>query len=394
MLDMSIHNKGPTNRLDAAAIRQRYQRMPLTQLVCDIFQNSDRLALRELHEHRQVFRLRSGQCVLMAEFLLDLKDRDLTFQWCSRDPVVVDQAYDLTLAKFHDLPSLSPDGGAAASSQGPDCRHYFRAFGEHMAEESEKRPPTSLIDAEIRAADALQRLVTRHFYLSCLECSRRAAKLVRRYTWKVNGERLGLWLPVEMGGSHCRRWLQDNVPDADPARPGERDRVQAIIDRRLGRRRILSLDRLQERGAYGAAAAEPETWAEEVSSVGLADAVAEEKAENIDEQRPSLRGLGEGRLKELIRTVFASLAEDRYHADRIAADFGLSKATFSRFAGCRWRRDGRDSTGATGIRDLWRNTAHVLASHEDFVAVARDAGVWDRVRQVILAVDSEKGATK
>jgi len=383
----------PSISEDARMRRTTHRDMPLAELARLIAEHGDKGALREFHTCRPVCRDLAGRAVLLTDFLLGLKDRDLTFQWCGRDPVVVDQAYDLTLAKFHELPSVSPDGEAPTRSQGPDCRHYFRAFREYITREFERRPPKNAIDAEIRAADALQRLVTRHFYLSCLECSRRAAKLVRRYTWKVNGGQLVLWLPVEMSGSHCRRWLQENVPDADPARPGEPDRVQAIIDRRLGRRRILSLDQLQDRGACGAAAAEPETWAEEVSSTGLADVVAEEKAENIDEQRPSLRGLGEGRLKELIRTVFASLAEDRYHAERIAADFGLSKATFSRFAGCNWRQDG-DNAATNHTPDLWRNTAHILASHEDFVALARDAGVWDRVRQVILAVDSEKGATK
>jgi len=392
---METHIEATVNNPDAATLQRPYEKIPLTQLVRAVVQRRDRLALRELHQYRKVFRLRSGRCVLLAEFLLDLKDRDLTFQWCGRDPVVVDQVYDLTLAKFHDLPSPSSEGRTVAPSQGPDCRHYFRAFGEHITREFERRPPKNAIDAEIRAADALQRLVTRHFYLSCLECSRRAAKLVRRYMWKVNGGQLVLWLPVEMSGSHCRRWLQENVPDADPARPGEPDRVQAIIDRRLARRRILSLDQLQERGVHPGTEtiAAPETWAEEVSTTGLADVVAEEKAENIDEQRPSIRSLGASRLRELIRAVFESLTEDRYHAERMAAEFGLSKATFSRFAGCNWRQEG-DNAATNHPPDLLRNTAHVLASHEDFVALAREAGVWGRVREVILDVDSEKGATK
>jgi len=373
-----------------------HQSVPLAELARDIAEQGDREALRELHACRRVFRDLGGQAVLMTDFLLELKGRDLTFQWCGRDPVVVDQAYDLTLAKFHDLPSTSQNGGAVEPSQGPDCRYYFRALHEHITKEFQQRPPTSIIDAEVRAAGAFQRLVTRHFYLSCLECRRRAAKLVRRYTWKLNGDRLVLWLPVEMSGSRCRAWLHENIPDPDPVRPGERDRVQGIVDRLLARRRILSLDQLKERGAYrGAeAVAEPWTLAAEISSVGLAHAVAEEKAESIDDQRPSIRGLGKSRLKELIRAVFESLTEDRYRAERIAARFGLSKATFSRFAGCQWRRDGGDGAIVHHIPDLWRNTAHVLAGHEDFVAVARRAGVWNRVRQVIIAVDGQEVETK
>ena len=389
---MSAYGTDLRDESGSASARHRYNRMPLTQLAFDIFERSDPLAVREVHENRRVFGLRSGPCVLMTEFLLELRDCDLTFQWCGRDPVVVDQAYDLTLAKFHDLPSEVHACGPQGASDGPDCRYYYRAFHNHMTGEFEKRPPASVIEAEIRAAEAFQRLVARHFHLSCLECARRAAKLVRRYAWKVNAGPLVLWLPVEMSGSRCRRWLGENIPDPDPARPGERDRVQAIVDHLLARRRVLSLDQLKDAGGYRGAESVAEALppAEEVSSVGLAGAVAEEKAENIDEQRPAIRRLGAIRLKELIRTIFESLAEDRYHAERIAADFGLSKASLSRFAGGQWRRDGGGTT-ANHIPDLWRNTAHVLAAHEDFVAVARRAGVWNRVRQVIVAVDGRKG---
>ena len=396
MVDMTEHNEYSTGSPDAIVARKGCEKTPLARLVYSIIQRGDCLALRELHENRRVFRVNSGQRVLMAEFLLDLKDRHPTPQWCGRDLGVVEDAYDLTVAKFHDLPSDLQGCRPAGSDGGPDCRYYFRAFHEHITREFQQRPPESVIDSEIRAAEVLQQLVTRHFYLSCLECSRRAAKLVRRYAWKVNGSQLVLWLPIEMRGSRCRRWLQQNVPDVDPARPGERERVQALVDRLVAHRRILSLEQFREEGGCIGieAGAEPSTWATEASVGGLAGAVAEEKAENIGDQRPVIRGLGASRLRKLIRTIFESLTEDRYHAERIAAEFALSKASFSRFAGCRWHRGSHDSTGATRIPDLWRNTAHVLASHEDFVAVARDAGVWDRVRQVILAVDSEKGAAK
>ena len=166
-------------------------------------------------------------------------------------------------------------------------------------------------------------------------------------------------------------------------RCGERERIQTIIDRLWSRRRVLSLDRLsQQEQAVSADFGPVQSFVEEETSAqGLASFVAEEKAENITDQRPTIRALGPSRLRKLITTVFDSLAEDRYNAERIAMDYDLSKATFSRFAGSRWASDD-DTSGGRDIPDLWRNTAHVLARHEDFVAVARQAGVWDRVRRV------------
>jgi hypothetical protein len=328
----------------------------------------------------------------MTDYLLGLKDRDQTFRWCGRDSVVVDQAYDLTMAKFHDIPLDSHHGLSSGSSDGPNCQYYYKAFHDHIAKEFQERPPTSIIDEEVRAADAFQRMVARHFYLSCLECRRRAAKLVRRYAWKVNGDQLVLWLPVEMSGSRCRAWLRNNVPDLDLSRPGERDRVQAIVDRLLARRRIFSLDELQETGPHIGVncTAAPLTYAGEISAAGLAHAVAEEKAENIDDQRPAIRALGRDKLKDLICRIFESLAEDR-HAEQIAADFGLSKPTFSRFAGCKWTRDVSETSR---MPDLWQNVAHVLVAQEDFVAVARQAGVWDRVCRAAGTTDSARGETE
>ncbi|MHC4370847.1 MAG: hypothetical protein ACYSW8_24820, partial [Planctomycetota bacterium] len=236
---------------------------------------------------------------------------------------------------------------------------------------------------ESMAAEILQGMVVRHFYLSCLECRRRTLKLVRRYCWRINGRSMTVWMPIEMPGSRCRTWLETNVPDVDPSRPGERERIQAAIDRLWSKRKVLSLDRLSKHEkAVSADASSGRTFVEEeMSTRGLAGFVAEEKAENITDQRPTIRALGPRRLRKLIMTVFDSLAEDRFNAEQISMDYDLSKATFSRFAGSRWASNNDNSDGRD-IPDLWQNTAHVLAGHEDFVTAARQAGVWDRVRRV------------
>ena len=382
---MPPHIGNSTGGCRVSSVPRPYAATPLTQLVADIVQRSDRQALQELHDHRPLFRGVAGVPMLMGDFLLELRERDITFRWCGRDPVTVDHAYDLTLAKFLNLPADGIDG--------PDCRHYYGAFYDYTVARFQQLPPPDPITAETRAAALLQQLVTRHFYLSCLESRRRALKLVRRYRWRVNGAALVVWLPVEMTGKRCRNWLEANVTDVDPTRPGERDRVQGIVDRLLARRRVLSLDRLSQSELRSAAQGDRLGSGDDIFARGLAAVVADEKAENLADQRPSIRALGGPAVKRLVETVFESLAGDGYRADRIAGTFGLSKPSFSRFAGCRWTRDS-GASGKEDIPDLWKNTAHVVASHEDFAAVAQRAGVWDQVRRALGAADRQEGGIR
>ncbi len=72
------------------------------------------------------------------------------------------------------------------------------------------------------------------------------------------------------------------------------------------------------------------------------------------------------------------MSEGDYRDCVLARGFGLSKATFSRFAGSRWQIH---SDGP--IPDLWANTAEVLAHHTPFIQAAKDAGVWPRVTKVL-----------
>lgn len=373
----------------------KYQKATILDLARDIFHQADRNALRELHDNRTLFNSSTNGHVVMAEFLLELKSRDIAFQWCGRDSVAVGLAYDLTLAKFLNLPPGRKNGLEGTADDSPDCRYYYKAFHDYVNQSLQKQPAATIIEIELRSAEVLQGMVTRHFYLSCLESRRRSMKLVRRYRWRVKGYSLTVWLPVQISGQECRTWLETNVGDVDPSRPGERERIQAVIDRLWARRRILSLDRLsQQEQAVSADNGLGRSFTDEaIDTHGLAGFVAQEKAENIADQRPTIRDLGPSRLKNLVTTVFESIAEDRYHAERIAGEYDLSKATFSRFAGSRWASDD-DTLSDRDIPDLWRNTAHVLASHDDFVDVAKQAGVWDRVRRAAGIEDTEKEAAE
>jgi hypothetical protein len=192
--------------------------------------------------------------------------------------------------------------------------------------------------------------------------------------------RIYLWLPLELPGQRRGEWLTANITDVDPRRPGEQYRVQAVVDRLLAKRKIFYLSDLDRIGETLPPSPNSIPWIirDEISVKGLADAVGDEKADNIRQQRPAIRLLGKDKLKQLIRMVFTKLAYADYVEKDIARCFGLSCATFSRFAGAHWEKY-RDDTIDPPPPDLWRNTAEVLSGHPDFVVAAEKAGVWKQV---------------
>jgi len=365
-----------------------YKQMSLLELSGHIVRNSDMNALKELHDNRSLFHYKDDTPLLMADYILKLKQSKIANQWCGHDSMVLENAYDLTMAKFLNTPAECGDECESDETQGPDCRYYYEAFYDYATVKLEAKSSTNIIEAELIAAKMLQRMVMRHFYLSCLECKRQGQKLVRRYHWKLNCHTLAVWLPTEMPGNRCRKWLSDNIPDVDPARPGERNRVQTIVNQLLRRPRIVPLYEMNGKGKN--VMARPTSLhaiiEDDISTKGLAEVVADEKADNIEQQRSAIRQLGRYKLKILILGVFDCLSCGNYEAANFVTKFSLSKATFSRFAGCRWANN--DNGAVAGfIPDLWRNTAHILASDPCFIQMAQEAGVWKRVCQVL---DAEK----
>lgn len=359
-----------------------YGKLTLLQLAERITNSSDKEALKELHDERAIFCDQRKNSIRLAEYIAGLMNSKIAKFWSGGDVHVLEDAYNLSLDKFFNVPTrqaISPQQGP----QGPDCRYTFKAFIICAKHKLQEEPPANATEAEIISAEILRRLIRWHFSLSCLEAKRRAQKLRRRYMWLVNGEIIYLWLPLELPGQRCREWLEANIPDVDPRRSGEKYRVQAIVDRLLTKGRVFylsELDRIGEKlppSPYSV----PSIIQDEISVKGITEAVATEKAEKIKMQRPAIRLLGKDQLKQLIRTVFTRLAHGDYVEKDIARCFGLSCATFSRFAGAHWKGY-RDDSIVPVPPDLWRNTAEVLSGHPDFVVAAQKAGVWKQVSYI------------
>lgn len=355
------------------------QDVSLATLAERITRFGDRTALWELHDNRTPFRLRAGQSMAMVEYVATLRETAWALRLCGYDHAVTDGAYDLTIDKFANLP---PNGHSQASRvpAGPDCRHYYGAFLDAFARWKRGNRIGSPILEECVAARILQRGVLKHFRLSCLEARRGANPARSRYVWRVNGGKICVWMPLSISGRKRGRWLEANVDNPCPGRPGERRRVQTVIDERLGVAcQIPSNPDHRETHVHRPVDDPSAALVERECSVyGLARVVAEEKAATIDLQRPAVKALGRSRLKQLILRIFEGLGEGVYEEKRLAQAFGLSGATFSRFAGSRWR-----SHLSGKIPDLWANTAQTLAGHRQFVEAAVEAGVWNEVQRIM-----------
>jgi hypothetical protein len=315
--------------------------------------------------------------MLLTEYVSELRNAVA----CRGRENLADEAYNATIDKFSRL---------LANGSGPDCRNQFRAFLHYMNTRYPRGTCGQLKEEKI-ASKVLQGLVTRHFQLSLLECHRNGSVCVSRYEWVLPKGRLSLLMPIQIRGLDRRDWLEANVPHPDPRRPDERRRVQAIIDEKAGSGQFVSIDTLTghefEAGSqYGDGCMS--TFAASISVVGLAQAVADEKAANIDAQRDAIQSLGAVSLKRMILRIFTDLSDGCYHEMDIADEFLLAKATMSRFAGSRW-----DRANGGRIPDLWANTAQVLSRAEDFMEAAQDAGVWACVARTARGNERRKEET-
>jgi hypothetical protein len=284
----------------------------------------------------------------------------------------VERARDFLLDKFLHLPASDAD--ARSHQGGIDCRLYFRAYLRLLARFEAAYLPANPLEEEAKAAFVLQRFVMRHFRLALLEARRRSNPLRSRYAWHVNGRVVQLWMPAYLSGVERRNWLRENTRPVDLRGPDAARQIQQRIDQQLGRPRTLPLH---------TASAMPTPWYAQAQTAGLdcgdrvsslAESVADRKVAEIEQLRPAVQGLGPSKLRVLVIEIFRQLDEGHYEEGKTARLFGLSKATFSRFAGSRWNKTGR-------MPDLWANTAAVLAHHPSFIEAARATHVGQRIRE-------------
>jgi len=382
------------------AVEKRYGHLGLLDLIERIVAYADKAALDEFHNNRRPFLIGENKRLRFDEFVEVLHRSEMKRSGKSGGygEEVLDCACNLVTDRFLCLPAVAAfregrertdETSTEPETSTTDCRYYFKAFLLKMQEIMKSRSHMSLVETELLACRLLQSHVTRHFALCLKEAARSVNPLTSRYEWKVNGGRVHVRFPVHFPGTKRRQWLEAHVEEPNPGRPGEKERVQEIIDSHLPGGSFTALDESVLSGAQETRPIRLFSWAVMygVTIWGLASVVAREKADKVNRQRPAIRALGRHRLENLILEIFHRLDSDEYDCAEVAQRFGLSKAALSRFAAKRWRNKGQ-SGKQVRVPDLWFNVARTLAHHEGFVEAAKDCGVWPRVQDV-LAHDSQ-----
>ena len=328
-----------------------YHQLSLYDLLQMIVKDSDKNALKEFHDYRTIFSWNNTQTLRCVDLLNHLRETAVKTGFS-----LADEAYYHCLDKFSHFPD---------KENNIDCRLYFQA--------SLNKLPRGLsqLDTEQKLAHILQNQLTTHFSLSCKDRLRSMGDF-SRYVWIVEGQKLTLMLPKNIVGSARKEWLETHVPDVDTRRPLEQQRVQAIIDNAFeGAGRETFSDEWLEHQADDTPL--PWEYSERLNVEKLSTIVAEEKTSRIDEQRPAIKNLGIGELRKLVITAFENITNSESTDTAIATQFGLSKASYSRFAGKQW---------STTMPDLWRNTAQVLVHHPVFCELIESSGLGKNVNQV------------
>jgi hypothetical protein len=391
-----------------------------------IVQDSDALALKVFHETRTLF-YRNGKWVRLTEFVRALKDSSL--RGAGEDiPTHIDMseasdnAYDLTLAKFYNIPSqnlkpLKTDKSASDNNGftwNVDCRLYFKQLLKDIDKDLSKKPIISEVDIEEKVASIATRFVIRHFHLSMKESKRRDT-ISKRYAWKVGGRIIYLFYPSYLTAKQFRKWLEDNVTDINPDAPDEKNRIQKIIDQKYPCGANIRVDdpktfedpeieddpdNENEVGRQFSNRPNPDvpttdkSWIEDKEGNQFCDSlrlyVAREKSEHLDDLRPAIGSLGKEVVYKLVNRIFTDMAGEGYNLSEVAHSFNLSKATLSRFAGSDWLR-GKEKDSDKDIPDLWINTARVLAENTNLMETVKNTKYYGIIDDILTIVSPKEG---
>jgi hypothetical protein len=374
-------------------------------LIRRIIEDSDTQALRVFHETRTLF-YSNEKWVRLAEFVRALRDSNIRGQGEDESKRlylinVTDEAYDLTLAKFNNIPSKYRDEltssddtfDANGFTWGVDCRLYFKQLLKKIDKELSKKPIISETDIEDIIAKIAKRFVIRHFYISKRECERRDTISIR-YAWEVKGRLIYLFYPSHLTAKQFRKWLEDNIKDVNPDAPHEKNRIQEIIDQKYPRGRIVPDDDPEIAKELGK---RDKNWLELKEGNQFLDGfrvhIAKEKSENLEELRPAIKILGKEGVYNLVNRIFTDMADEQYNLSEVARNFNLSKATLSRFAGSDWLKDAdMEQLSKADIPDLWINTARVLAGNPTLMEVVKYNGLADIIDDILAIVGPQKGS--
>ena len=268
---------------------------------------------------------------------------------------------------------------------GPDSRRYLGRLSRNVYAALQGANGLSPNEREELVLGLLRAFIDMCLEYAVLECVRNQKGPRNRYAYHQDCLTIYLWMPREIPGHDRRRWIEDHAGPIDLTRPGEQERVQAVIDREAPYRRVISLSDLEylpeDRRSHSV---EGSSFAEEhLSASDMIDVFVRELVPAIIEQRPAIRGLGEESYAQLLRYTFEDKVQGTHSARTVAIGLGLTRSTRTRFDGSKTPKNGI-------ARDLPRNVAAVIWQNGDLRVAAKAAGVWGYVCKALRKPDEPR----
>ena len=362
---------------------QVYNSFSTAELISRIARLSDQDALNHLISSRKLLWY-SNKLFLLPDFLILLRENYyrpyIIIPSDERDlDEKIDLTYDRTLQKFL---ILKPQD-EIKPIPGPYCNQQYHRMNQEILKLKEESPNLNELELESAVTRIFQKTVIRHLRYSWLETCRLTNRFYKRYRWRVKGGFIELKKPSWIDGRAFGKWLNENIPDPDHSRKNEKERVQTLVDQIFGFGSTARIDLNEERKVELSVSYDPvEKEAKEYVSINLYQIVAHEKAELVQKQRPAIRKLGKQKLNNLVLYILDNYLNDLKNDEDIAEEFGISKSTFSRFAGKDWRKN----TGQNNeiiIPDLWKNMAGVIMQNQVFVETAINLGIKDFIDIIV-----------
>jgi hypothetical protein len=209
-------------------------------------------------------------------------------------------------------------------------------------------------------------MVIRHLKYSWLEVCRKTNRLYQRYRWVLADGAIELMKPIGIKGRTFTKWLEEHIENPDPSNKGEKYRIQQQIDNWFGHSSEIDYESI----AYTQNDKPDPNFDIERYPENFTTLIANEKSVNINKLRPSISLLGPTKLKNFIKEILDNIMYDEDKDILIAKEYGLSKATYSRFAGKNWKNNINRE-----VPDLWKNIAHILASDPILIELATSLGI-------------------
>lgn len=257
--------------------------------------------------------------------------------------IKLDMTYNRTLTKFTEL---KPDD----VKKGLFCNKQYESLLEQIKDFKKKSPNYTELELEKGIEIIFKRMVVRHLRYEWKEVCRSNTRLYKRYPWKLPTGTIELKRPQHIDGRSFNKWLAEHVDNPNPEDKKEKYRIQKIIGDWFGSLSEIDISDIdytlkESKDPY----AEIEKYPEDFKTM-----LATEKSSNIESLRSAIRVLGKAKLYSLVKEILESHEFDESKDSEIQRKYGLSKSTFSRFAGRNWNINNRE------VPDLWKNIAAIV----------------------------------